>query len=153
MPSLPARALLGFVAAALSVLTFHQGMIELLHLAGITGPGWSMRPIAPFGIPSLVDLCFWGGLYGLVFGAAAPALRPLWLWGIGLGITAVVVGWLVVAPLKSLPLGYGWHARGIVLSLLIDGSWGLGVGLILPVLMRDRSRRRRRFARRSASAG
>ena len=151
MPSLLARALLGFVAAALSVLVFHQGVIELLHLAGITGPAWSMRPVPPFGVPLLIDLCFWGGLYGLAFAAAAPLLRGLWAWGIALGVTAAMVSWLVVAPLKGLPLGYGWHARGIALSLLINGIWGLGVGLILPVLMPDKSRRR--FARRSASAG
>lgn len=143
MPSLPTRALIGFVAAALSVLTFHQGMFELLHLAGMIGPAWSLHPVPPFGVPWLFDLCFWGGLYGLVFGALAPVLRPLWVWGIALGFTAAVVGWLVVAPLKGFPLGFGWHTQGIVLSLLINGSWGLGVGLILPRLMPSVVRRRR----------
>lgn len=35
------RALLGFVAAALSVLTFHQGMWAVLHALG-------MVPLAPY---------------------------------------------------------------------------------------------------------
>ncbi len=34
----PKRALLGFAAAVLSVLTFHQGMWALLHAAGIMPP-------------------------------------------------------------------------------------------------------------------
>ncbi len=33
----PARAALGFLAAVLSVLTFHQGMILLLHFTPIPG--------------------------------------------------------------------------------------------------------------------
>ena len=31
----PTRALLGFAAAVISVLTFHQAMWALLHIAGI----------------------------------------------------------------------------------------------------------------------
>lgn len=147
MPSLSTRALLGFLAAALSVLTFHQGVIALYHVAGMAGPAWSMRPVAPFGVPLLIDLCFWGGLYGLVFGVVAPVLRPLWFWGIVLGCTAAAVGWVVVAPLKGLPLGYGWHPPAMIRSLAINGSWGLGVGLIVPLLMPSVPRRRRRFAR------
>jgi len=147
MPSLPARILLGFVAAAISVLTFHQGVIALYHLAGLPIVAWSMRPVPPYGVPLLVDLCFWGGLYGAVFGIAAPILRPLWVWGIVLGCIAAAVGWLVVAPLKGAPLGYGWHTAQMIRSLIINGSWGLGVGLILPLLLPDLSaRRRRRFA-------
>ena len=66
------RAAMGFMAAAIAVLTFHQGMWELLHLAAIPGlgmPTWfPMDPVPPLGVPKLLNLCFWGGLYGIVFG-------------------------------------------------------------------------------------
>jgi len=39
----PKRALLGFVAAVVSVLTFHQGMWAVLHMVGIM----PLRPTPP----------------------------------------------------------------------------------------------------------
>ncbi len=38
MPTSLIRAVFGFVAAVISVLTFHQGMWELLHLIGLMPP-------------------------------------------------------------------------------------------------------------------
>lgn len=141
MPTPVMRALLGFVAAALSVLIFHQAMWEALHvlaLPGLTMPQWyPTDPIAPFAIPRIVNLCFWGGLYGIVFGLVLPRLTaPLWLCGLGLGVIAALVGLLVVPALKGLPIGAGWVPLSWVRSLLINGFWGLGVGIILPLLLR-----------------
>ncbi len=132
------RAVFGFVAAAISVLTFHQGMWWLLHALNLPGmgmpPPFPMRPTAPLGVPLLASLCFWGGLYGAVFGLALPVVpRPLWLSGLGLGIIAALVGMFVVAAIKGLPIGGGWVATNWIRSFLINGCWGIGVGLILPL--------------------
>jgi hypothetical protein len=40
----------------------------------------------------------------------------------------------IVAPIKGHPIANGWHLWPIARSLLINGFWGLGVGLILPLL-------------------
>lgn len=138
------RALLGFIAAAISVLTFHQAMWEALHLLALPGlempPPYPTNPIPPFGVPRILDLCFWGGLYGIVFGLLLPRLTvPLWLCGLILGIIAALVGLLVVPAIKGLPVGPGWPL-GWVRSLLINGFWGLGVGLILPLMLRPQPR-------------
>ena len=75
MPSAQMRAFLGFVAAAISVLTFHQGMVIALH--GIA-PGWvpfaafRTTPVPPFGVPTIVSNCFWGGVWGTLFGLLLP---------------------------------------------------------------------------------
>jgi hypothetical protein len=135
------RAGLGFVAAALAVLTFHQGMWALLHVLDLPGlampPPYPMRPVPPLGVPEIFNLCFWGGLYGLAFGLLAPKLpRPLWLCGLATGIIAVLVGMFVVAGLKGEPVGGGWVALNWLRSLLINGCWGVGLGLIYPVLAR-----------------
>jgi len=137
MPSAPVRAILGFIAAVISVLTFHQGMVALLHGLGVSPfPAYSLRPMPPFGVPWFADLAFWGGVYGLVFGLLLPRLpSPLWLCGVALGIVAALVGLFVVAALKGLPIAGGWQAWPIVRSLIINGFWGLGVGLILPWLL------------------
>jgi hypothetical protein len=130
------RGFLGFVAAAISVLIFHQGMWALLYAAGsMPRPPYPTNPIPPFGVPLIVDLCFWGGLYGVVFGLLRPRFTaPLWLCGLIMGIIAALVGMFIVAPIKGLPIANGWVISAIVRSLLINGAWGLGVGLILPLL-------------------
>ena len=133
------RALLGFLAAVISVLTFHQGMWALLHLAGQMPPPYPKRGVPPLGVPPIIDLCFWGGVWGAVFGLILPKLSgpfPMWARGLGLGIAAALVGLFVVSLIKGLPVAGGWSAMAFVRSLLINGFWGIGVGLLLPLLMR-----------------
>lgn len=128
----------GFLAAAVSVLTFHQGMVGLLYVLGqIPAPPYSFAAVGPLAVPRVLDLCFWGGLYGLLFGLALPRLSraPLWLMGLVLGLIAAMVGWFVVAPLRGQPIAGGWSAPGMMRSVLINGFWGLGVGLILGFLL------------------
>jgi hypothetical protein len=137
MPTAPMRGFLGFVAAAIAVLTFHQGMVAVLHAMG-TSPFTPYRttPVPPLGVPLIVDLCFWGGVYGAVFGLLAPRFTlPLWVCGLILGVIAALVAMFVVAPIKGSPIANGWQAWPIARSLLINGFWGVGVGLILPLLM------------------
>jgi hypothetical protein len=137
MPSAPMRAFLGFIAAAIAVLTFHQGMVEALHTLGWAPfTPYRTTPVPPWGVPLIVDLCFWGGLYGVVFGLLLPRFTlPLWVCGLILGIIAALVGMFVVASIKGTPIANGWQPWPIARSLLINGFWGLGVGIILPLLM------------------
>ena len=104
------RAFLGFVAAAIAVLTFHQGMVAALYEIG-WAPFAPFRttPVPPFGVPVIVSLCFWGGLYGAVFGLLMPRFTwPLWLCGLILGVIAALVGMFIVAPIKGNPIAGGW---------------------------------------------
>ena len=135
-PGWPARAALGFIAAVLSTLIFHQAMWAVLHTLGMMPPPFPMAPTTPLGVPKMISLCFWGGLYGAVFGLALPSLpRPLWLSGLVLGIIAALVGMFVVTAIKGLPIGFGFALIPWIDSLLINGFWGIGVGLITPLLM------------------
>jgi hypothetical protein len=135
MPSAHMRGFLGFVAAAISVLTFHQGMWALFYAAGQMGPPYPTQPVPPFSVPLIVDLCFWGGLYGVVFGLLRPRFTwPLWACGLVMGIIAALVGMFVVPVIKGMPTAAGWPAAAMLQVFMIDGSWGVGVGLILPLL-------------------
>ena len=134
------RAALGFIAAVIAVLTFHQGMWELLHVAKI--PGLGMPPwyptdgVPPLGVPRVLSLCFWGGLYGIVFGLLMPKFRlPIWLCGLLTGFIAAFVDMVIVNAIKGLPIGGGWVLMNWARPLLVFGSWGLGLGLILPLML------------------
>jgi hypothetical protein len=137
MPATPMRGFLGFIAGVISVLIFHQGMIAALHSLGVSPfAPYRTSPVPPWGVPLVADLCFWGGLYGIVFGLLLPRFTlPLWLCGVILGIIAALVGMFVVAPIKGNAIANGGLLWPIARSLLINGFWGLGVGLILPLLM------------------
>ena len=140
MARAPGRAVLGFIAGALAVMTFHQGIIGALHAAGVIGfAPFPVDPTGPLGVPRIIDLCFWGGVWGILYGLLLPWLPGSdWLRGIGLGIVAGLVGLFVVEPLKGVPIANNLVADRIVLSLVINGFWGLGVGLILPGLLYGR---------------
>jgi tetrahydromethanopterin S-methyltransferase subunit C len=131
MDSAVKRAAWGFIAAVIAALTFHQGMWELLHVAKIPGLG-----MPPLGVPRVLSLCFWGGLYGIVFGLLMPKFRlPIWLCGLLTGFIAAFVDMVIVNAIKGLPIGGGWVLMNWARSLLIFGSWGLGLGLILPLML------------------
>jgi hypothetical protein len=134
------RAILGFIAAGISVLTFHQGMWALLHLAGLMAAPYPTRGVPPFGVPLIIDLCFWGGVWGAVFGLVlprTPASYPMWLRGLGLGVAAALVGLFIIPLIKGLPVAGGWAAVSFIRSFLINGFWGIGVGLFLSLLARS----------------
>lgn len=152
MASIQTRVLLGFFTAVISVLIFHQGMWTLLHYLQL--PGLGMPPpfptdsVPPFGVPRIVSLCFWGGLWGALFGLVWRG-RPATYWwgGLLLGVAAALTGLFIVAAIKGLPIGGGWQVNNWIRSLLINGTWGLGVGLLLMVFSREATRRRE-FANR-----
>ena len=127
-----ARLLTGLVAAGLSVLTFHAGAWYLLHLQGMMPAPYPMNPTAPLGVPTIVSLTFWGSLYGLPFAWAWPKLPgPKLLWGFALGLVAILVAALVVGPLKGRPISMPG-----VLSLELNGTWGVGVAIWMIILQR-----------------
>lgn len=147
MVSIQKRVALGFVAAVISVLIFHQGIWSLLHYLAL--PGLGMPPpfpiglVPPFGVPRIVSLCFWGGVWGALFGAVWHGPRSSnWWAGILLGFIASAFGLLVVLPLKGAPFAAGWALHAWIRSMLINGTWGLGVGILLTLLPYQTASRR-----------
>lgn len=136
MNSAATRACLGFSAGAIAALVFHQGLAGIFDVAGIGKMvAFRVQPTWPFGIPALVSLSFWGAMYGVVLALPMPRFRrPLWQVGIALGLIAGLVTLFVVLPLKGFPVAHGWAVWPIARTLILTMSWGMGTGLILPLL-------------------
>lgn len=125
--------LLGFLAGAISVPIFHQLTVLALYSAGLVpNAPWSFRPTGPYAVPTILNQAFWGGMWGLVFGAIILA-RPR--------MSAIIVG-LIVGLLGSALANLTWIPllRGQPMPIydlnrwwrpaLIGGVWGLGMGII-----------------------
>jgi hypothetical protein len=128
----------GFVAGALAVLVFHQGMVLLLHLAGqVPNFPWSTRPIAPYAVPAIVNQMFWGGLWGVGF-AAVGAMIPL-ASDLARGVVFGLLGpWLlgngVLVPLfKNGKLFWGFDPNMMWRGALIGAAFGLGIAVFMRV--------------------
>ena len=144
-PAGPVRTItLGFVAGVVGVLVAHQGMLALLHAAGVVPAGpYQRRPVPPLGVPQVASAAFWGGVWGVALAALLAGRR-----GRGYWITALLAGalgpslvaWFVVAPLKGLPVAAGGQPARLLTGLVVNGAWGVGTAAMLALLARRPAR-------------
>jgi len=152
MQGIVGRVVLGFIAAAISVLIVHEGIIYALNAAGyIPSRGWSMTPpIPPWGVPRLVNNVFWGGLWGVLFALLYNWIPGgmAWLKGLIFGIFIVVVSnWILLPLIKGQMFGVpnqvlfgGYNPTRMLIVLCIVGGFGLGLGIIYGLIgPRDRT--------------
>ena len=135
------KLVIGFGAGFLAVLVFHQPMLALLTAIGLAKASvYAMDPSAPFGVPRVISLAFWGGIWGIVFALVEwriPRGARYWVYAFVFGaIFPTLVAWFVVAPLKAQPVAGGWQASRMLTGLLINGAWGLGTALFLALGMK-----------------
>src|SRR5688572_11812263 len=85
VPALEHRLVWGFVAGFIAVLLFHQPALAFLSQVGFTqAVTYSFKATAPFGVPQVISLAFWGGVWGAVFAAVErrfPRRNLSWLYG------------------------------------------------------------------------
>ena len=130
-----------FLAGVLSTLVFHQGLLAILHAVGASPrAAYALNPTPPLGVPAVLSLAFWGGVWGILLwlviaGAQGPRY---WLLALVLGaIAPSAVALLVVLPLKGQPVGGGWNFAVIVGALLLNGAWGIGVAAFMRLFHRS----------------
>jgi hypothetical protein len=140
--------LVGFVAGVLAVAVFHQLAVFVLGLVGLgEGAVYSFRPTPPFGVPRVMSQMFWGGVWGVVFSLVVdrlPARWPIVVAGFVFGLAGpVLFGWTVVAALRGAPLFGGFNPIRMLSSVLINGTFGIGVALVFAWLRRKAGGRER----------
>ena len=136
------KAIMGFVAGALSVVTFFFATWAALRAAGMipatAAPVWSMDGVAPFGVPRALNLAFWGGVWGLVLNLIFSRLSGAGYWIAWLLAGAIVVAGVaifVVPTIKGLPIANLTPQR-FINSGLLNGMFALGAAIWLRVLAR-----------------
>lgn len=135
----PRRVAFGFIAGFLATLVFHQLTLLVLSVTGIAPFGaYPMSPVPPLGVPAVLSLAFWGGVWGVVFAFLHdrfPAGTAYWiaafLFG---GLATTLIALFVVAPLKGQPMAAGGDLTIWLVAFLINGAWGLGTGVFLRML-------------------
>ncbi len=125
-----------FIAGFLATLTFHQGLVAVLAATGVIGASaYNLSPTEPLGVPAVISLAFWGGVWGIVLWLLVRPSRGAmrWFWAAVVGaIGPTAVALLVVLPLKGVDVGLGMVPIGMV----FNGVWGVGTLLLLNALRR-----------------
>ena len=123
-----------FASGFLATLVFHQGLFALFWLGGLAPVApFNLSPVPPFGVPQVVSLAFFGGLWGMLLWLILGRLAGVKFWlghvvAGAVGPTAVAM--LVVFPLKGLDVS----AQVWVGGLLLNGFWGLGVAVFMRLM-------------------
>jgi hypothetical protein len=130
------RGLKWFVAGALAVPLFHQVVVAIMNAVGfIDRAPYSFAATKPFGVPEVISLSFWGGVWGVILLLVLGRLRGPKFWIVALvfgAIAPTLVAGFVVAPLKGMPAG--GNPKMAIAGLLINGAWGLGTAALARIM-------------------
>ena len=140
----PATLVLAFIAGALAVPVFHQILLLVLYVAKIVPfAPFNWTPTKPFGIPDIISISFWGGVWGVIF---ALTVRR-WFSGTAYWIAAAVIGGVVLTLVFMFmvwPLKIGGLPPDMVglfvIGFLLNAAWGIGWALFLELFERLRAR-------------
>lgn len=125
------NTLRAFVAGFLATLLFHQGLFSVFHSIGLVPmPAFNMTPSQPFGVPSVISLALWGGLWAvpIALWLRRKQATHYWLHALVMGaVGPTAVAMLIVFPLKGLPV----ELKTVIGGLWLNGLWGIGVALFL----------------------
>lgn len=127
-----------FIAGALAVPLCHHVVLALLNALRLTTyRPYSFEPTKPFGVPQVVSLSFWGGVWGLILGVVLLRVQTPWMWWtiaivFGAIATTLVAG--VVAPLKGQRIKP--NATLFLVGLLVNGAWAAGTAVFYRLMER-----------------
>jgi hypothetical protein len=134
------RLFLGFIAGFISTLTFHQLTLWLLHAMAIAPRApYPMNAVPPFGVPAVISLAFWGGVWGALMIPVIDRQRggAFWVAAVVFGaILPTAVAWFLVAPLKHQPIASGWKPKSMMIGPIVNAAWGFGTALIYRLFSR-----------------
>ena len=125
-----------FAAGFFSTLIFHQGVYTFFYLgdSSLAAP-FNMAATDPIGIPAVISLALWGGVWGVGIWWTIRAVVGKKHWGLAALFGALgpsMIAMLIVFPMKDLPV----DAKTWVGALILNAAWGLGLALIMRFIHR-----------------
>src|SRR6266436_7665766 len=132
-----------FVAGFVSTLVFHQGLLTLFYLAAVVPRApYDLRAVPPLAIPAVISLAFWGGAWGVAIWPLLKNVNGPAYWVRAQVISAIASGSVtlfIVSPLKGMSIAGGWNPKVIVSTLTLNGTWGLGMALLMRLMRPSRA--------------
>lgn len=122
-----------FLAGFISTLVFHQGLLAALHAGGLfPRAAWNMAAVPPFGVPQVLSLAFWGGVWAIAiwYGMRFTGLSGTWIWVLAGAILPSIVALGLIMPMKGIPV----DGKLIIGALILNAAWGLGVAVLLRLM-------------------
>ena len=127
-----------FIAGTLAVPLGHQIALWILNAAGVIDRApFAMTPTRPFGVPQVVSLSFWGGVWGIILGLILARARGAKFWWLALiagAIAPTLVAMFVVAPLKGMAVNA--NPAFFAIGLIVNGVWGLATAAFYRLMAR-----------------
>lgn len=127
-----------FIAGTLAVPLGHQLALWALNaIHFIDRAPFAMAATKPFGVPSVISLSFWGGVWGILLGLILVRMRGAKYWALAIVIGAIaptLVAGLVVAPLKGMQVG--GNSKLLMTGLIVNAVWGLATAVFYRLLQR-----------------
>lgn len=130
---------IGFLAAAIAVVTVHELIVLLCKEVGLlpAATPWSMKRMGPLNAPTIVNSVFWGGLWGIVYVLIKDHLpvAEVWQKGAAFGLLIAFVSNFTLLPLiKKKPLFMGFDLKVIACVLVILAGFGAATSLLFEAL-------------------
>jgi hypothetical protein len=134
------RALLAFISGFLATLCFHQPVLWLLHIAGVTPRGpYNMKAVPPLHVPSVISLAFWGGVWGIIMILAlskVPKNGTYYLIAAVFGaLLPTLAAWFISAPLHGQPAAVPKPPM-MLIGFAVNAAWGLGTAILYRAMQR-----------------
>lgn len=122
---------LAFAAGFIATLLCHQGLFTLFWATGLVEAApYNLNPTQPFGVPAVISLAFWGGIWGLPTWLIIRNTRGAAYWFAALlfgGFGPSLVALTLVFPLKDRAFMADWDPGVLFAVFLLNAAWGLGV--------------------------
>ncbi|MDX2156389.1 MAG: hypothetical protein SFW09_07755 [Hyphomicrobiaceae bacterium] len=137
------RIVIGLVVGVLATVIFFNGAWALLQsglgwLPAAAPKPWAYAPtVPPFGVPRMINLPFWGGVWGMVLSLVLARARgaAYWLGWTLLGAVALTLAGNFVVPLikgqSVADVTNAFSALRFRNGLVLNGAWGLGAAILL----------------------
>lgn len=131
---------IAFLAGFLATIIFHQIAVVVLNaFGGLPGnfTPWSMDPVAPFGVPTIISKAFWGGLWAILLSFVLKGRlgNAYWVsWTLAGAIALPLVAIFIVPPLKGAPIPD--FAELMPPYAFVNAAWGFGTALFMRVFGR-----------------